>query len=109
MRWGVLSALAALLIIAQPVRAEAGRLAFDAGGEIYTMRTDGSERQRLTRTPGERESVQPAWSPDGSRIAFARGSEKLAIWVRESDGSERRLTRMHGPVVDFWPAWRPDG
>ena len=32
------------------------------------MNADGSDLKRLTRSPGL--DVRPAWSPDGSRIAF---------------------------------------
>ena len=47
----------------------------------------------------------PAWSPDGSRIAYARTGE---IYVANADGSgERRLTTMREPVS--FPAWSPDG
>ena len=47
----------------------------------------------------------PAWSPDGSRIAYARTG---AIYVANGDGSgERRLTTMREPVS--FPARSPDG
>jgi Tol biopolymer transport system component len=50
------------------------RLAFSSrrsgdAGEIWLASTDGSNPQRLTHGSGPRQSA-PAWSPDGSRIAF---------------------------------------
>jgi Tol biopolymer transport system component len=36
--------------------------------EIYVMRADGSEKQRLTNDRALDSS--PAWSPDGKRIVF---------------------------------------
>ena len=45
--------------------------------------------------------IQPAWSPDGSKIAFARDG---AIWVDEN-GTETQLTS--GKNNDSSPAWRP--
>jgi hypothetical protein len=43
-------------------------LAFDANGDIYTVRADGTAMQRITRD--ETREVAPVWSPDASRIAF---------------------------------------
>jgi hypothetical protein len=45
--------------------------------------------------------AQPAWSPDGSQIAFARGG---GIWIANADGSgTRRLADGEEP------AWSPNG
>jgi Tol biopolymer transport system component len=43
----------------------------------------------------------PAWSPDGSQIAYVRGG----IWVVRSDGSQ--ATRI--AAAGDWPVWSPDG
>lgn len=55
--------------------------------------------------------VDPAWSPDGTRIAFARGTLSLGsydIWTVDADGTDPvRLTR-EGARSRF-PAWSPDG
>src|SRR4051794_18919856 len=107
---GILSALAALMICAAPAGADTGRVAFDLGGDIWTMRADGSERTRLTSTPGEAQSGGPRWSPDGTQIAFARGSETTSIFVRDfGTTSERRITRAGGATEDFAPDWTRDG
>ena len=51
----------------------------------------------------------PAWSPDGSKIAFT--SDRAAIddiWLIEATGANpTRVTR--GPKVDERPDWSPDG
>src|SRR3954463_5314915 len=110
MRWGILSALAALMMFAPAADAQGGRIAFDLDGDIWTMRADGSERTRLTDTPGDSDSVLPAWSPDGKQIAFVRGGEPASIWVRDfATGSERRITRPGKQVIDSEPDWSPDG
>src|SRR4051794_3735042 len=110
MRWGILSALAALMMFAPAADAQEGRIAFDVDGDIWTMRADGSERTRLTDTPGDAESVLPAWSPDGTQIAFVRGGEPTSIWVRDfATGAERRIIRSGKTAIDSEPDWSPDG
>ena len=98
------------MICAQPAVAQGGRIALSIDGDIWTMRADGSERTRLTTTPGEAASGQAAWSPDGKQIAFSRGNEANSIWVRDfATGSERRITAARGGVLDGDPDWSPDG
>src|SRR5436309_1381131 len=53
----------------------------------------------------------PAYSPDGTRIAFTsarEGRNREHIFVMNVDGSHvRRVTS--GKTRDFMPAWSPDG
>ncbi len=51
----------------------------------------------------------PAISPDGSRVAVARGPEaNRDIWILDvARGAERRFT--FGPGRNDYPAWTPDG
>ena len=54
----------------------------------------------------------PAWSPDGRRIAFRRFEESARVnsdlYVVNADGSGlRRLTRNAAKLR--WFAWSPDG
>src|SRR5438093_11919803 len=55
-------------------------------------------------------NVQPAWSPDGSKIAFARtgASNLYEIFTMNSDGTNQ-LQLTHDGVIDAEPSWSPDG
>ncbi len=88
----------------------------DGDYAIYGMRADGSGQRRLTEQPEEVDSlkqvffqVDPAWSPDGSRIAFAsRRDGRSHIYVMSADGSgTTQLTS--GKHDDDNPTWSPDG
>jgi TolB protein len=69
----------------------------DGGWEIFSARPDGSDRRNLTRNAVN--DWGPAWSPDGSKIAYCSGMEnKYEIYVMRADGSApTRLTFMVHP------------
>jgi Tol biopolymer transport system component len=65
--------------------------ASDDAAEIFVVRVDGSGLQRITDNAYW--DLYPAWSPDGSEIAFLsmRGDdEDLDIYVMDSDGGNAR-------------------
>jgi len=82
--------------------AENGPIAFASGDALFTL--DGSVEAPLPNGAG---GSWPAWSPDGSRIAFS-SVRRDGIWVMNADGSGlRRVTKS--PTIDIQPSWSPDG
>jgi hypothetical protein len=68
-------------------------------GDICAIDGDGSSFRRLTT--GLAAESDPAWSPDGSRIAFTRGTDVVLLTF--GDGSVTRL------AAGRQAAWSPDG
>ena len=52
-------------------------------------------------------SDNPAWSPDGTRIAFAEYDDVAFadIWTTKPDGSDRRRFTNTPDLWDFRPRW----
>lgn len=104
---------------------DGARIAFavrcDGGGlGIFTVDADGSDRAMVTgRVSLEGESAEsldlygePAWAPDGARIAFTGGNVNQIptqhIYTINADGTGiDRIT--DGDVSDWSPIWSPDG
>ncbi|MEO6210985.1 MAG: hypothetical protein ABIQ10_12745, partial [Gemmatimonadaceae bacterium] len=59
-----------------------------SGTSIFIMRGDGSHTTRVTS--GEFHDDLPAWSPNGTTIAFTSDRAPAGIWVVNADGSELR-------------------
>jgi TolB protein len=83
---------------------------------IFTVDPATLQPTKVFDLPGVFDSA-PAWSPDGSRIAFESDGDPLGlnpehdreIFVMNADGtSVMQLTRNEG-VRDEGPAWAPDG
>ena len=81
---------------------QAGQIAFSRDGKIYRANTDGTGLVQLSSGPGDGE---PAWSADGSRIAFSRGGDGGGIYVMSADGANPVRRASSGGS----PTWSPDG
>jgi Tol biopolymer transport system component len=81
-----------------------------AGGGIYTRDISGGGKPvRLTSDTVGRDA-DPAWSPDGSRIAFRRrvAPDNLDVYTMASNGTDVRRV-VSGPAVEEKPLFSPDG
>lgn len=83
--------------------------------EIWLMDADGSHQTRLIEASDGIELTLPAWSPDGSRIAFSRWhgvkSNEVGdadVWIANADGSGQRAL-AGGEGWQWLPRWTPDG
>lgn len=80
--------------------------------DIYAMDADGSNQVNLTNEPNV--DTSPAWSPDGTKIAFARYVYGVGenIYVMNADGSNVTQLTFNSAQYDVAfrdPAWSPDG
>jgi dipeptidyl aminopeptidase/acylaminoacyl peptidase len=76
----------------------------------------GAEPKALTTWPGPDREARPAWSPDGTQIAYLQGSEpkfyaynRNTLAVIAAAGGTPKLLTDAGTLDVEAPAWAPDG
>ncbi len=82
-------------------------LAIDLLGSLWTLPASGGTARRVTDE--YMDARQPAWAPDGRRLAFQGYRDGIwHIWVMNDDGSALRALTS-GPFDDREPSWSRDG
>jgi TolB protein len=99
-----------------------GRLAWvniasttDTDEEIFSGNYDGGPATQLTNNTVDDDD--PAWSPDGKKIAFSRfnaSNTNEDIWTMNADGTGQTLVAWGGTLTNppsdlAQPTWSPDG
>ena len=102
------------------------RPAWKPGGDFLVVSTEGNDQvKKLVAVDIEDSTTEiiltdrcmdlrdPVYSPDGSKIAYARlpilpnNPGQTEIWIINNDGSDRM--RLTSEAADSWPTWSPDG
>jgi Tol biopolymer transport system component len=94
-------------IVSPKISPDGKQIAFAALGDIYVMPVGGKP---VNLTKDAALDTEPAWSPDGTQLAYSsdKDSEHLQLWVRDmKSGRSRRLTDL--TTQPQGAAWSPDG
>lgn len=114
----LLAAFFALLLLPVSARAETPylfqnptlsrtQIAFEWGGDIWTVPRGGGNARRLVT--GLNLEGAPYFSPDGSQIAFSGNYDgNVDVYVVSANGGEPRRLTYH-PRADVAVGWTPDG
>ncbi len=80
------------------------------GGQVYTIRTDGTDQRQLTHLAGF--TYLPHWSPESSRIVFEYDPPTACANVatmNRNGGGARMLPLANGDVCEGSPTFSADG
>lgn len=88
-----------------------------ANDDVWVIDLDTGAERQLTKTPPGTFEAGPAWSPDGSRIAFSRyvstsqydGVASIHVMKRDGTGERQVLAHKLFAYAPYSLAWSPDG
>jgi Tol biopolymer transport system component len=88
-----------------------------ANDDLWVRNVGTGAERRLTSTPPGTYEQAPAWSPDGSRIAFVRftsntqydGTSSIQVMNRDGSGERQLLAHTLFAYAPYSLAWSPDG
>jgi Tol biopolymer transport system component len=119
--------LTLLLVVLAPSVAQAAsnRIVYTENNtpwsSIFSINPDGSGKERLTPPDLATEDMDPAVSPDGRTIAFARNTDFATctdpdvcygnwdLFLMDADGGNARSVTQTRGLAEIQPAWSPDG
>jgi tricorn protease len=85
------------------------RVLFAARGDIFSAPVEKGPTRNLTHSPGAHDKW-PAWSPDGSKVAFlsdASGEEEIYVVAQDGSSPPVKVT-SGGKAFRYDPKWSPD-
>ena len=94
-------------VVRPQISPDGKQIAFAALGDIYLMPVGG---RPVNLTKDTALDTDPAWSPDGSQLAYSsdKDSEHLQLWIHDmKSGQSRRITNL--TTQPQGAAWSPDG
>jgi Tol biopolymer transport system component len=83
------------------------KIFFSRDAEIFVMAPDGSHQRPLTNN--DRTDFDPAWSADGSKLAYSSSGADADVWVINADGTGEHDVSNDPDGPDIQPAWSSDG
>jgi Tol biopolymer transport system component len=98
----------------------ASQIACQFKSHIWVMNASGGERRQVTHSVGYNPAgqSQPAWSPDGRRLAFidftgVTDGTGCRLWLVDANGANQHRVDVMGSseslAMGASPAWSPDG
>lgn len=106
--WDSTTPRRALGVLKPTLSPDGKSIAFIALGDLYVVPVTGGKPENLTRDHAM--DTDPAWSPDGSKIAWSsdKGGGLIQLWVRDmKTGVAKQLTDID--TQPLGAAWSPDG